>query len=55
MTIKLRNKFAQPLGFCTVLALALTQVTPAQAQYTAKEWPEGHDEAALHRHLRRLS
>ena len=41
MTIKLRNKFAQPLGFCTVLALALTQGTPAQAQYTAKEWPEG--------------
>ena len=41
MTIKLRNKFAQPLGFCTLLTLALAQVTPAQAQYTAKEWPEG--------------
>ena len=39
MTIRLRNKFAQPLGFCTLLTLALAQVTPAQAQYTAKEWP----------------
>ncbi|MFZ0197306.1 MAG: hypothetical protein WAL14_21110, partial [Pseudolabrys sp.] len=41
MTIRLRNKFAQPLGFCTLLTLALAQVTPAQAQYSAKEWPEG--------------
>jgi len=41
MTIRLRNKFAQPLGFCALLTLALAQVTPVQAQYTAKEWPEG--------------
>jgi len=30
-----------PLAGCTLLVLVVAQATSAQAQYTAKEWPEG--------------
>ncbi|MGB9295639.1 MAG: hypothetical protein WCB52_05540, partial [Pseudolabrys sp.] len=33
-------KLTTPLASCALLALAMMAV-PAQAQYTAKDWPEG--------------
>jgi virginiamycin B lyase len=42
VTIKMPMNLARPLTGCSLLALAvLAQALPAQAQYTAKEWPEG--------------
>ncbi|MGB9395206.1 MAG: hypothetical protein WCB32_10510, partial [Pseudolabrys sp.] len=40
MTTKIPLRLAPPLASCALLALAM-MAAPAQAQYTAKDWPEG--------------